>query len=169
MRNRGFEKVHYNEFVKTFFGKVNFLDEAYQEFPLPRRATKYSAGYDFYSLYDFTLAPKASIIIPTGVKAYMQKQEFIAIYIRSGDGIKRGIALKNQVGIIDQDYYNNEQNDGHIMIAFTNFGLEEWKVKKGDAIAQGIFQKFLGADDDNFTSGPYRIGGFGSTNKGEKI
>ena len=169
MRYRGFEKVNYQEFVKTFFGKVDFLEQSYQEFPLPKRATSHSAGYDFYSLFDFRLAPGESIIIPTGVKTYMQKEEFLAIYIRSGAGIKYGIGLKNQVGIIDQDYYNNDQNDGHIMIGLTNFGNQIWEIKKGDAFAQGVFQKFLLVDDDNFTYGAKRIGGFGSTNKEEKL
>lgn len=169
MRNRGFEKIKYDEFVKAFFGKVEYLDKTYQEYPLPKRATKNSAGYDFFSLFDFTLPPGESIVIPTGVKAYMPRGEFLAIYIRSGHGIKYGIVLKNQVGIIDQDYYNNEQNDGHIMIALTNFGHQNWVIHKGEAIAQGIFQKFLLADDDSFTSGAQRIGGIGSTNREEKL
>jgi dUTP pyrophosphatase len=169
MRHRGFEKVKYEEFVKHFFGKVGFIEQTYKEYPLPLRATLNSAGYDFCTLYDFVLAPGESIIIPTGVKAYMQKGEFLALYIRSGAGIKKGIGLKNQVGIIDADYYNNETNDGHIMIAFTNFGKEEWKVKKGEAIAQGLFQQYLLADGDDVTQGARRIGGLGSTHKGEQI
>lgn len=169
MRKRGFEKVKYEEFVKAFFGKVESLEKSYREFPLPKRATKNSAGYDFFTLFDFTLNPGESMIVPTGVKGYMQKGEFLAIYIRSGLGIKHGIALKNQVGIIDQDYYNNEQNDGHIMIALTNFENKPWVAHKGERVAQGVFQKFLLVDDDNFQSGAERIGGLGSTNQEVKL
>ena len=71
--------------------------------------------------------------------------------------------LSNSVGVIDKDYYGNADNDGHIMFAFYNVKDEDTVIKKGDAIGQAIFQKYLITDDDKAEG--ERKGGFGSTNK----
>ena len=47
------------------------------------------------------------------------KKEFLGIYIRSSLGFKYNIRMCNQVGIIDADYYNNKDNEGHIFCMFT--------------------------------------------------
>ena len=67
------------------------------------------------------------------------------------------------VGIIDKDYYGNPDNDGHIMFAFYNIKEEDVVIKKGEAIGQGIFQKFFAIDNDSAEG--ERVGGFGSTSK----
>jgi dUTP pyrophosphatase len=134
---------------------------------LPRRKTKYSAGYDVEAAED-TVIPSfkkgmAPTLIKTGIKAYMQDDEMLALYNRSSNPKKKGLILANSVGIIDKDYYENEDNDGHIMFAFFNIKDEDMEIKKGDCIGQAIFQKFFTVDNDNAEG--TRMGGFGSTSK----
>ena len=137
----------------------------YDELVLPKRSTKNSAGYDFYSLYDITIKPNEIVKIPTGIKVCMNENEFLGIFIRSSLGFKYNIRMCNQVGIIDADYYNNKDNEGHIFVCLQNHGDKDFVIKKGDRFVQGIFMPFLITDDDSTTS--RRIGGIGSTNKGE--
>lgn len=132
---------------------------------LPVRKTKWAAGYDFEAAED-TLIPSFKkgmnpVLIPTGIKAYMQDDEVLYLYNRSSNPKKKGLVLANSVGVIDKDYYENPDNDGHIMFAFYNYKEEDILIKKGEAIGQGVFSKYLLIDDDNVTS--ERLGGFGST------
>lgn len=102
-------------------------------------------------------------LVPTGIKAYMQDNEYLQIVNRSSNPIKRRLILPNGIGIIDADYYNNENNEGHIYVQLLNFGLKDVKIKKGERIAQGIFMPYYLADND--TGGLIqRTGGFGSSN-----
>ena len=134
---------------------------------LPVRKTKYSAGYDIEAAEDCVVpAFKPGMpptLIKTGIKAYMQDDEMLCIYNRSSNPKKKGLILANSVGVIDKDYYGNPDNDGHIMFAFYNIKDEDVTIKKGEAIGQGVFQKYLVTDDD-IASGE-RTGGFGSTDK----
>ena len=132
-----------------------------QDIHLPVRKTEKSAGYDMESAADVDLLPGKVTVIPTGVKAYMGAGEYLSIHIRSSMGLKHGIMLANSTGIIDADYYNNPDNEGHIMVALLNMTDKVFHVNKGDRIAQGIFTAYLKADDDN-ASGK-REGGIGST------
>ena len=134
---------------------------------LPIRKTKYSAGYDIEAVED-TVVPSFKkganpTLIKTGLKAYMQDDEVLLLYNRSSNPKKKGLILANSVGVIDKDYYGNSDNDGHIMFAFYNIKDEDITIKKGEAIGQAIFQKFLTVDNDNAEG--ERNGGFGSTNK----
>ena len=134
---------------------------------LPVRKTKYSAGYDIEAAED-TVVPSFKkgvnpTLIKTGLKAYMQDDEVLMLYNRSSNPKKKGLILANSVGVIDKDYYGNVDNDGHIMFAFYNIKDEDVVIKKGDAIGQGIFQKYLVTEDDNAQG--ERVGGFGSTSK----
>ncbi|MCI7693865.1 MAG: dUTP diphosphatase [Veillonella caviae] len=128
---------------------------------LPTRKTTESAGYDLECAEAVTLAPGELKLIPTGIKAFMAYDEYLAIHIRSSMAIKRRLALVNSTGIIDSDYYNNEDNEGHIMIAVLNYGTEPVHLEKGERVAQGIFSKYLITNDDDATG--VRIGGIGST------
>ena len=134
---------------------------------LPRRKTKYSAGYDVEAAEDTVIPSFKKVIAPTliktVIKAYMQDDEMLALYNRSSNPKKKGLILANSVGIIDKDYYENEDNDGHIMFAFYNVKEEDVTIKKGECIGQAIFQKYLLTDDDNAEG--IREGGFGSTSK----
>lgn len=179
MRNRGFEVVSsYTE------KKIN----------LPKRATKAAAGYDFEAAQDFvlpsiwklnfikifkmikqqttltaedyqianqTLKP---LLVPTGIKAYMQDNEYLMLANRSSNPLKRGLVLPNGVGIVDADYYNNPSNEGEIFFQLVNFGVKDVTIKKGERIGQGIFMPFLTTDDpENITT--TRQGGFGSSGR----
>ena len=127
---------------------------------LPIRKTKSSAAYDLEAAEDIVLPSfeKGSkpILIPTGLKAYMQPDEMLVIVPRSSSPKKQGISYPHSMGVIDADYYENPDNDGHIFVQCINLKDEEVKIKKGEAVGQAIFQKFLDG---------IRTGGFGSTDK----
>lgn len=162
-----FEKVSMNRFIKDWidvFGNTDeIITEIYNNIKLPRRATSGSAGYDFYSLIDFTLQPHQTIKIPTGIRCKMETGWVLQCYPRSGLGFKYRLQLNNTVGIIDSDYYNSD-NEGHIFLKLTNDTNEsKWlKIKIGEGIAQGIFVEYGITYDDNTSE--IRNGGFGSTN-----
>lgn len=166
MKNRGFEKLSCIKY----------------DLPLPKRGTKNSAGYDicvicpetYYFLtmgFDLetawemtkarTVRDTNGVVLPTGIKAYMKNDEYLQIHIRSSVGIKRGIRLSNSTGIIDSDYYNNKDNEGHIMVGIT--AKELTFEKPIERLCQGIFTKFLVADNDEAKN--TREGGIGSTNE----
>jgi len=128
---------------------------------LPIRKTALSAGYDLTIAQDITLLPGKVILVPTGVKAYMEEDEYLGIHIRSGLAIKHSLSLINGQGIIDADYYNNQENEGHILLPVFNQGSEPVTITKGTRLAQGIFYKYLKTDNDCVNN--LRSGGFGST------
>lgn len=158
-------------------------------FELPKRSTSKSAGYDIYAIHpnvfefvqntnmetttlnaiwnavveagDQTVKCNKNgvIILPTGLKAYMQDDEFLMMTVRSSSGIKNGIQQANPPSVIDADYFENKDNDGHIYFAIRN---KEIKFDKPIMrIAQGIFMKYLVADNDDVKG--VRVGGIGST------
>lgn len=159
---RYFEKISYQQFKKDIMEN----ETVYQSYALPIRSTKHSAGYDFKAIYDFVLHPNECMKIPTGVKVCMEKDEVLMLFVRSSMGIKHGIRLLNSVGIIDSDYYNNSNNDGHMYISIKNESDKDWIVKQGEGIGQGIFIKYLTVDNEEEITNN-RIGGFGSTNEEE--
>lgn len=164
MRKRGFEIVS------------KFKNE---DIHLPVRKTNASAGYDFEAAESLivpsiwkVLAEKVFVgeatglkatLIPTGIKSYMLDDEYLQLSIRSGTALKTGLILANGVGIVDSDYYNNPDNEGHIMFSVHNLGFKDKLIKKGERIGQGLFLNYLKADDD--MSDGVRAGGFGSTDK----
>lgn len=134
---------------------------------LPKRKTKFSAGYDVEAAEDIIVPSfqkgMAPTLVKTGIKAYMPDDEVLLLYNRSSNPKKKGLVLANSVGVIDKDYYGNQDNDGHIMFAFYNTKEEDTEIKKGECIGQAIFQKYYITDDDEAEG--ERTGGFGSTNK----
>ena len=147
------------EVVKDEFRKKKDIDVI-----LPIRATNGSAGYDFFLLEDIVIHPKEEIMIWTDIKVKLPQDKVLEIIMRSSYGIKKNIMLKNIVGKIDSDYYNNETNDGNIGICLYNYGETDQILKKFEAFCQGtIFQYFI-TDDDCPVSNK-RIGGIGSTGK----
>ena len=150
MKQRGFEIVSY-------YQEKNII--------LPSRKTKFSAGYDIATAENIILLPQQVTLIPTGIKAYMQADEYLGVHIRSSIAIKQKLTLINNVGVIDADYYNNVNNEGHMYIGIQNEGKEVVTLKKDQAIAQGIIIKYLTCNDK---VNKKRTGGFGSTTKEEK-
>ncbi|MHC9536642.1 dUTP diphosphatase [Dellaglioa sp. BT-FLS60] len=178
MKTRGFE------IVTKYVGKIK----------LPVRSTANSAGYDLAAAEDFVLpsiwksgflkvlwvirhsktvnedelaqahAILKPYLIPTGIKAYMQDNEFLLLANRSSSPLKRGLILPNGIGVIDSDYYGNEKNEGEIFIQTVNFSLKDQVIKKGDRVGQGIFMPYLTVDNEKVTA-TKRVGGFGSSGK----
>lgn len=141
---RKFEKISFDQFKKDVAD-----DRAlYDGFSLPTRKTKNAAGYDFALLQDFKIAPGEIVKLPTGIKVCYGANEVLLIVVRSGTGFKHNIRLVNQVGVIDSDYYNNPDNEGHIFVKIQNEGDKTVTFKAGDAVAQGVIVNFLTTDDD---------------------
>lgn len=130
---------------------------------LPTRKTGCSAGYDFAAAEDVLLEPGRVTLVPTGLKAYMQPDEYLGIHVRSGFSIRNRVSCVNDEGIIDADYYGNADNEGHIFVALVNLGDNSVQIKKGTRIAQGIFYRYLTVDGDAAGIGTARSGGMGST------
>lgn len=141
----------------------NELIDCYDNILLPKRATKGSAGYDFFAPYKFTLSPGEEITIPTGIRAEIDPSYVLMIFPRSGLGFKYRLSLNNTVGIIDSDYFFSD-NEGHIMIRMTNCSKDKTlTVEAGKGFAQGVFIPYgVTVDDD---ADGIRNGGFGSTTK----
>lgn len=159
---------------------------------LPKRQTIASAGYDFEAAEDVTIPSiwclnfvrifrlirnghelneldkekvektLKPILVPTGIKSYMPEDEVLILANRSSNTFKRNVALPNGIGVVDSDYYNNSQNEGEIFFQLINYGVRPMHIKKGDRIGQGIFMKYLKADNDE-PAPRERTGGFGSS------
>lgn len=138
------------------------IKDIYESIELPRRATKGSAGYDFFAPFAFSMPAGSTIKIPTGIRAQMEPDWVLKLYPRSGLGFKYRLQLNNTVGIIDSDYFYSD-NEGHIMTKLTNDSREgkTVEVKAGMGFMQGIFLEYgITVDDD---ADGVRNGGFGST------
>ena len=154
----------------NFFEYVSRITEP--DFPLPKRATAKSAGYDFVCPEDVQIPAGGSALIATGVKAHMDELTYLALHIRSSIGIKRGLILANCTGIIDGDYYNNPDNEGEIYAKLINLSDKPQEIAKGEKFMQGIFCPYdlTDADWDIYEYGDEscsyfkeRTGGIGST------
>lgn len=141
---------------------LNMVDVYEEDIRLPRRATKKSAGYDIFSPVNISIMPHEAVRIPTGLKCQMEDDDVLFFIIRSSLAIKYGITTTNQVGVIDADYYNNPDNEGHMWICLRNDSDKEFKINVGDRISQAIFVKF-GIVEDDLPIKEERVGGFGST------
>ncbi len=169
MKNRGFE------ICKDYIDK---------DINLPIRKTKNSVGYDIEAAED-TVIPSIwknifgnfskfikgdkeyleikPTLVKTGIKSYFGEDEVLMLANRSSNPGKKGLILANSLGIIESDYYENPDNDGHLMYAYYNFFPVDITIKKHDTIGQAYFQNFLKADNDHAEG--IRKGGFGSTDK----
>ena len=160
-----FLKVSEDNYISSLDGfSKEEAKKIYEDIKLPLRATKYSAGYDFYSPFDFTLNPGETIKIPTGIRAKMREDYALFLLPRSGLGFKYRLQLNNTIGLIDADYFYSD-NEGHIFAKITNDSNEGKviSVKKGEAFIQGVFLSYGITEDDEVNT--IRNGGFGSTSK----
>ena len=156
-----FFKVSESQYNKDLKDLLNIEDDSYKDIKMPLRATKGSAGYDFYSPIAISLKPGQSAKIPTGIRCKIDDGYVLQIYPRSSLGFKYQMCLLNTVGIIDSDYYNAD-NEGHIIVGVVNRGDKDLTINKGDRSVQGIFYKYyLAKEEENNNE---RHGGFGSTN-----
>lgn len=152
---RSFKIIKDDELVKYNLNKEDIV--------LPKRQTIGSCGYDFYLPYDITIKANSIEKVYTGIKCELPVDEFLMVCIRSSMATKKGLVITNQVGIIDSDYFENPDNDGHIIVSLRNTTNNDINLVKGDRIAQGIIFKYQTVDDEDVTN--KRSGGFGSTNK----
>lgn len=168
-----------------------FLDEpAFPDVKMPEYSSPKAAGADFFCAKTVTIpsiwsqvlgrilhfgscevvieGKNTSNIVPTlvhtGIKVCMEDDEVFELYNRSGNPGKKGLILANGVGVVDADYYNSDNNDGEILFAFYNIFPWDVTISEGDKIGQGVFKKFLRAENAKI-SGVERTGGFGSTGK----
>ena len=162
-----FYKVSYEQFKEACLDTFDHFDESdiqeiYQEIRLPKRATKGSAGYDFFTPFPIALNPGKTVKVPTGIRAEMQENWVLKCYPRSGLGFKYRLQLNNTVGIIDSDYFYSE-NEGHIFAKITNDSNEKkvLELDAGKGFIQGIFVEYGITMDDDVSE--ERNGGFGST------
>ena len=162
-----FHKVSFDEFENAWKGefpeaKEEEIKAVYEELKLPKRATRGSAGYDFYTPFNIILKPGETVKIPTGIRTEMEEGWVLKLYPRSGLGFKFRLQLNNTVGIIDSDYFYSD-NEGHIFAKLTNDSKEGKVVciEKGTGFMPGIFVEYgITVDDDAVE---IRNGGFGST------
>lgn len=138
-------------------------DEAAICMKLPERSTKKSAGYDFYAMEDIICKSHEITMVKTGIKAKMEDNETLLLFNRSSNPKKKGLIILNGVGVVDADYYGNEENDGEIAGLFYNMRDEDVVIAAGEKIMQGIFVKYEKTEDDEAEG--ERSGGFGSTGK----
>lgn len=157
---RYFEKISFKQFSKD----IKDDKELYDSIELPKRSTSKSAGYDIRSIEEGIIKPGEYKRFKTGLKVSMNDDEVLYIYSRSSLGYKYAVTMVNCVGVIDADFYNNPDNEGHFSVCLINHGNENFKVEVGDRIAQGIFTKYLTVDNEEPILNK-RKGGFGSTNK----
>ncbi len=136
---RDFEVISFKQFKKD----ISEDEELYKKVRIPKRDTKGAAGYDFFAIEEFELNPGESKKVPTGIKVCMEEDEVLFLVLRSSMGFYYNLRLCNQVGIIDSDYYNNLDNEGHIWFKIQNEGKEKLKIKQGEAFGQGVFIKYL--------------------------
>lgn len=160
----GFQKISFKQYMED---DVNTCI-SYDNIKIPRRATVDSAGYDFFSVCDFTLNPGEEFKLPTGIRCVIPEGYFLMIVPRSGLGFKYGVRLKNTCGVIDSAYYKSD-NEGHIWIKMdypilSNVNQKPLEVKQGDAICQGILLPFAKFNNEEPVT-KIRNGGFGSTSK----
>ena len=162
LNNTKFYKISENNIDLQDIFEIGLTFDNLNRLKMPRRATKGSAGYDFFSPYDFTLKPGETVKIPTLIRCQIDEGFVLKIYPRSSYGFKYKARLDNTVGIIDQDYFN-AKNEGHIWIKITNTGDKVLDIKEGDAFCQGIFVQYFVTCDDDATG--ERTGGIGSTSE----
>lgn len=169
-----FQKVSFEQYLKDYLrfvygyeddqdlpeGTIEFVKSIYNDIKLPKRGTKKSAGYDFFIPYDCYFNHKKEVMIPTGIKFECDDDKWLMCVPRSGLGIKYGMALRNTVGVIDADYFNNENNEGHIMAKVTCD--EDFTLEKGKGLFQAIISHYYVVDDEKDDL-QERQGGFGST------
>lgn len=129
---------------------------------LPVRQTAHSAGYDLASIKEVVIKPGEIQMIPTGLKVQIPDDEALFIYPRSSLGIKKHLMMSNGVGVVDADYYNNPNNEGHLMVPLYNFGQQDVVIEKSERVAQGIFMSYKKTIDD-ISADKKRTGGFGSS------
>lgn len=122
---------------------------------IPTKAYPGDAGWDLYSINDYTILPKETVMVDTGLQFQLPENTFGAIYARSGLATKQGLRPANCVGVCDAQY------SGNYYIPIHNDSNEVQNIHKHDKIAQLIIQPFI---PDNLEEVEF----FFNTERGEK-
>ena len=188
--SKGFSKVSFTQFAKDMAATFPYFEDKetlvelkamYDGIILPTRSTDYSAGYDFYAPFAFTLKPGNTIKIPTGIRANINQTWFLLACPKSGLGCKYHVKFANTIGIVDSDYALAD-NEGHIFLELSIessgicvpnscFGrditttIRDMEIEAGNKFAQGIFLPYGVVENDDEIVKTKRTGGFGSTGK----
>ena len=158
-----FEKVSQKQFYKDI--NCSSISETmlfYNDIKLPKRATKSSAGYDFFLPYSIEIQPHDTFTVSTGIRCKMDSNYVLMIHPRSGLGFKYGLRLHNSCAIIDSDFAHSD-NEGNIKIKLYNPSDNTIYLNQGEAFCQGIFLPYGLAVEEEVTT--IRNGGLGSTSK----
>ncbi len=133
-----------------------------EDLPFPRYATEGSSGMDLYAdvAEDLVLNPGDIKCVSTGIHLSIPKGYEAEIRPRSGLALKHGISLVNSPGTIDSDYR------GLLQIILINLGKNDFKISRGDRIAQMVFKQYARAEFelvDELDQTVRSTGGFGHT------
>ena len=138
--------------------------EKNQDIPLPRYMTAQSSGMDVCAALndDLVLAPGRISLVPTGFAMALPDGYEAQIRPRSGLAVKHGISIINAPGTIDADYR------GEVKIALINLGQEPVTLRRGDRIAQMVFQQVCQVRIqivEQLNDTDRSVGGFGHTGR----
>ena len=132
---------------------------------LPTRGSTGAAGLDLYACLEAPVAlqPGGLYRIPTGVAIALPDRNTVGlIFVRSGLGVKHGIAPSNAVGVIDSDYR------GELIVGLCNTGKETYLLSPGERFAQlvvmPVYETELTVTDD-LGETERGTGRFGSTGR----
>lgn len=106
---------------------------------LPVYATEDSAGLDLFANIeeDIELKPLERKLVPTGIYLSIPKGYEAEIRPRSGLAANYGITVLNSPGTIDADYR------GEVKVLLINLGNSNFKIRKGERIAQIVFKPIV--------------------------
>ena len=161
-----FQKVPFEQFYEDvekcgFELSEDETKDIWDKIKLPERATKGSAGYDFYLPFNFHIKPGMQRTVPTGIRAQINSDWVLILLPRSSLGFKYGFRLVNTAAVIDASYFEAD-NYGHIMAKIStesNLCLNE-----GERFIQGIFMPY-GIVRNEVPPENRRTGGIGSTGR----
>lgn len=137
-----------------------YVENGEKPFPhaeLPMYSTSKSAGVDFFCAEDVEIPPGKCMLVHTGISSSMiDTSNVLQLYARSSMA-KRGLILANSVGIIDCDY------EGEIIFNYYNYTDKPVLLERGERIGQGIFYRYIRAENIQSVDSVRSTGGFGST------
>jgi dUTP pyrophosphatase len=156
----------YEEHMKNLFDTETGINNGY--ILIPKTLKQMDALTETIKALDemsaLTKSTKAKpTLVSTGMKCRLDKGTYLELAIRSSSPLKYWLILANGVGIIDEDYYNNPDNEGEIFFQIINLSPFPIKIQKGEIIGQGIIMPYLLTEDD--AAAGIRTGGLGSTTK----
>ncbi len=144
--------------------KIKRLSDEFTDISLPKYATHGSAGLDIAAaVKEEIIIPKGKIgFVPTNISVEIPEGYEIQVRPRSGLAVKHGITVLNSPGTIDSDYR------GEVKIILINLGEEDYKISRGERIAQLVVSKVYQAkfsEVEDLNNSHRGEGGFGHSGK----